>query len=143
VAKKRLERDEEDLVRLYLNDIGQYPLLTKNDEVRLAQQIEGGNAARGELEKGTGLSASSGGSRRASPGISQRRQFGEGVRGLEPKNIRPDPPSVDGLFNRVLVREGHHGEERTSTCLSSRDTCLSSRDRAAAAVTTRAALGVA
>jgi RNA polymerase sigma factor (sigma-70 family) len=57
VAKQRLERDEEDLVRLYLNDIGQYPLLTKNDEVRLAQQIEGGNAARGELEKGTGLSA--------------------------------------------------------------------------------------
>jgi RNA polymerase sigma factor (sigma-70 family) len=54
---KKLERDEEDLVRLYLNDIGQYPLLTKNDEVRLAQQIEGGNAARGELEKGTGLSA--------------------------------------------------------------------------------------
>jgi DNA-directed RNA polymerase sigma subunit (sigma70/sigma32) len=57
VAKKRLERDEEGLVRLYLTDIGQYPLLTKNDEVRLAQQIEGGNAARGELEKGTGLSA--------------------------------------------------------------------------------------
>jgi len=57
VAKKRLEGDEEDLVRLYLNDIGQYPLLTRNDEVRLAQQIEGGNAARGELEKATGLSA--------------------------------------------------------------------------------------
>ena len=57
MAKKRLEGDEEDLVRLYLNDIGQYPLLTRNDEVRLAQQIEGGNAARGELEKATGLSA--------------------------------------------------------------------------------------
>jgi len=45
VAKERVERDEEDLVRLYLTDIGQYPLLTKDDEVRLAQQIEGGNAA--------------------------------------------------------------------------------------------------
>ena len=44
VAKERVERDEEDLVRLYLTDIGQYPLLTKDDEVRLAQQIEGGNA---------------------------------------------------------------------------------------------------
>ncbi|MGH9042159.1 MAG: sigma-70 family RNA polymerase sigma factor, partial [Acidimicrobiia bacterium] len=53
-----MERDEEDLVRLYLTDIGQYPLLTKDDEVRLAQQIEGGNAARTELEKATGLSAS-------------------------------------------------------------------------------------
>ena len=46
MAKERVERDEEDLVRLYLTDIGQYPLLTKDDEVRLAQQIENGNAAR-------------------------------------------------------------------------------------------------
>ena len=50
MPKERVERDEEDLVRLYLTDIGQYPLLTKDDEVRLAQQIESGNAARGELE---------------------------------------------------------------------------------------------
>jgi RNA polymerase sigma factor (sigma-70 family) len=49
VAKERVERDEEDLVRLYLTDIGQYPLLTKDDEVRLAQQIEIGNGAREEL----------------------------------------------------------------------------------------------
>jgi RNA polymerase sigma factor (sigma-70 family) len=52
VAKERVERDEEDLVRLYLTDIGQYPLLTKDDEVRLAQQIEAGNAARTELLTG-------------------------------------------------------------------------------------------
>src|ERR1041385_8534676 len=58
VAKERVERDEEDLVRLYLTDIGQYPLLTKDDEVRLAQAIEGGNAARSELEKGNSISAS-------------------------------------------------------------------------------------
>src|SRR5205807_3406866 len=58
VAKERVERDEEDLVRLYLTDIGQYPLLTKDDEVRLAQAIEGGNAARCELEKGSSISAS-------------------------------------------------------------------------------------
>src|SRR5437764_2526412 len=50
VAKERVERDEEDLVRLYLTDIGQYPLLTKDDEVRLAQAIEGGTEARGEME---------------------------------------------------------------------------------------------
>ena len=50
MAKERVERDEEDLVRLYLTDIGQYPLLTKEDEVRLAQQIEFGNAAREEFE---------------------------------------------------------------------------------------------
>ena len=46
MAKERVERDEEDLVRLYLTDIGQYPLLTKDDEVRLAQAIEAGNEAR-------------------------------------------------------------------------------------------------
>ena len=49
MAKERGERDEEDLVRLYLTDIGQYELLTKDDEVRLAQAIEAGHAARREL----------------------------------------------------------------------------------------------
>ena len=52
LPKERVERDEEDLVRLYLTDIGQYPLLTKDDEVRLAQAIEAGNEARTELEAG-------------------------------------------------------------------------------------------
>ena len=50
MAKERIERDEEDLVRLYLTDIGQYPLLTKDDEVRLAQAIEAGAEARAEFE---------------------------------------------------------------------------------------------
>ena len=50
MAKDRVERDEEDLVRLYLTDIGQYPLLTKDDEVRLAQVIEKGADARGQLD---------------------------------------------------------------------------------------------
>ncbi len=49
MAKERLERDEEDLVRLYLTDIGQYPLLNKDDEVRLAQDIELGYKAFREL----------------------------------------------------------------------------------------------
>jgi RNA polymerase sigma factor (sigma-70 family) len=51
VAKDRIDRDEEDLVRLYLTDIGQYALLTKDDEVRLAKAIETGKAATAELEK--------------------------------------------------------------------------------------------
>ena len=49
MPKQRPERAEEDLVRLYLSDIGKHPLLTKADEARLAQQIEDGNAARLEL----------------------------------------------------------------------------------------------
>jgi RNA polymerase sigma factor (sigma-70 family) len=51
VAKARVERGEEDLIHLYLSDIGRYPLLTKDDEVRLAQAIEAGVEAREDLEK--------------------------------------------------------------------------------------------
>jgi RNA polymerase sigma factor (sigma-70 family) len=51
VPKERAERDEEeDLVRLYLSDIGRYPLLSKDDEARLAQEIETGNQAARQLE---------------------------------------------------------------------------------------------
>ena len=57
MAKDRVERDEEDLVRLYLTDIGQYSLLTKDDEVRLAKQIENGKAAIAELDTATELTA--------------------------------------------------------------------------------------
>ncbi|MDX2379036.1 MAG: sigma-70 family RNA polymerase sigma factor, partial [Acidimicrobiia bacterium] len=52
MAKDRVERDDEDLVRLYLTDIGQYTLLTKEDEVRLAKAIEAGNEAISTLDEG-------------------------------------------------------------------------------------------
>ena len=57
MPKERVERDEEDLVRLYLTDIGQYPLLTKDDEVRLAQAIEKGVEARQKLESSEEVTA--------------------------------------------------------------------------------------
>ena len=57
MPKERVERDEEDLVRLYLTDIGQYPLLTKEDEVRLAQKIEKGVEARVKLSTSEELTA--------------------------------------------------------------------------------------
>ena len=40
VKSRREDRDYEDLVRLYLEDVGRHDLLTKDDEVRLAQAIE-------------------------------------------------------------------------------------------------------
>ena len=49
VPIKRGAQPEEDLVRLYLTDIGKYALLTKDDEARLAQATEAGRQARGEL----------------------------------------------------------------------------------------------
>ena len=54
MAKVR-EREDEDLVRLYLADIGRYDLLTKDDEARLSQAYERGLAARAELESGERL----------------------------------------------------------------------------------------
>ena len=52
MAKDRVDRDDEDLVRLYLTDIGQYTLLTKDDEVRLAKAIEFGKEAIAQLDAG-------------------------------------------------------------------------------------------
>jgi RNA polymerase sigma factor (sigma-70 family) len=50
VKGRREDRDYEDLVRLYLEDVGRHNLLTKDDEIRLAQAIETGTAATERLE---------------------------------------------------------------------------------------------
>ena len=52
MVNKRAVQPEEDLVRLYLNDVGKHALLSKDDEARLAQAIEAGREARGELAGG-------------------------------------------------------------------------------------------
>jgi RNA polymerase sigma factor (sigma-70 family) len=49
MPNNRVGQPEEDLVRLYLNDVGKHALLTKDDEVRLAQAVEAGREARAEL----------------------------------------------------------------------------------------------
>jgi RNA polymerase sigma factor (sigma-70 family) len=68
VKSRREDRDYEDLVRLYLEDVGRHDLLTKDDEVRLAQAIEAGVAARAELEAAKKLTPT------------QRRQLRRGIR---------------------------------------------------------------
>jgi RNA polymerase sigma factor (sigma-70 family) len=55
VPNNHAAQPEEDLVRLYLNDIGKHSLLTKDDEARLAQAIEAGRAARTEMGSGKQL----------------------------------------------------------------------------------------
>ncbi len=52
MAQKRLEAGDQDLVRLYLDGVGQYPLLAKEDEVCLAKLIEDGRAAQARLVAG-------------------------------------------------------------------------------------------
>ena len=49
VPHKPRQRPDEDLVRLYLNQVGRHALLTKDDEARLAQAMEAGRAARDRL----------------------------------------------------------------------------------------------
>jgi RNA polymerase sigma factor (sigma-70 family) len=55
VPSKRAGQPEEDLVRLYLNDVGKRALLTREDEVRLAKRVEARQQARGELAGAEGI----------------------------------------------------------------------------------------
>jgi DNA-directed RNA polymerase sigma subunit (sigma70/sigma32) len=45
MAQLLVERDESDIVKVYLKGIGQFALLTKFDEARLAKTIEAGRQA--------------------------------------------------------------------------------------------------
>lgn len=49
MPNKRAQMPDEDLIRLYMSDLGRYRLLTKDDEARLAQVAEAGREARAEL----------------------------------------------------------------------------------------------
>ena len=109
MAKERVERDEEDLVRLYLTDIGQYPLLTKDDEVRLAQAIESRWEAEEELKTKKGLTPT------------RRRELNRAVRDGEKaqrtfvqSNLRlvvsiPKKYQASGLPLLDLIQEGNLG----------------------------------
>ena len=51
----RAAQPEEDLVRLYLNDVGRHSLLSRQDEIGLAQAVEAGQEARAELASAEGI----------------------------------------------------------------------------------------
>jgi RNA polymerase sigma factor (sigma-70 family) len=100
---------DEDLVHLYLVDVGRHPLLTKRDEVELAQRIEAGAEAREQL----GASAMATPAvrralaRRARDGDSARHEFVEANLRLVfsiAKNYRSS-----GLQLLDLVQEGNLG----------------------------------
>jgi RNA polymerase sigma factor (sigma-70 family) len=44
-AKRRVERDEEDLLGLYLHEVGEFALLSKDDEARLGRRLEAAKEA--------------------------------------------------------------------------------------------------
>jgi RNA polymerase sigma factor (sigma-70 family) len=49
-SKSVVPRDDQELVRLYLVDVGRHPLLSRDEEVRLASQIELGRTAQAALQ---------------------------------------------------------------------------------------------
>jgi len=51
MPNKPAQMPDQDLVRLYLSEIGRFRLLTKDDETRLAQEAEEGREARAELAR--------------------------------------------------------------------------------------------
>jgi RNA polymerase sigma factor (sigma-70 family) len=57
IAGHRVERDESDIVKLYLRGIGQYALLTKLEETQLAKMIDAGRAASLAERSATELTA--------------------------------------------------------------------------------------
>ena len=55
MTNQRVVQADADLIRAYLSDVARHPLLTKDDEQRLARQIEAGNAARETLDRAAAL----------------------------------------------------------------------------------------
>jgi RNA polymerase sigma factor (sigma-70 family) len=101
--------DDEDLVHLYLVDVGRHPLLTKRDEVELAQRIEAGAEARAQLGANDGQRPAARRElvRRAGDGDSARHTFVEANLRLVvsiAKNYRSS-----GLQLLDLVQEGNLG----------------------------------
>ena len=101
--------DDEDLVRLYLRDIGRHPLLTKDDEVHLAKLIEAGAEARAALEAPGMLSSSQRAAlrRTAKRGASAERRFVESNLRLVVSIAKRYQAS--GLPLLDLVQEGNLG----------------------------------
>ncbi len=108
-ASRQATYDDEDLIRLYLVDIGRHPLLTKRDEIRLAQRIESGIEASQRLD---GDVASNGVSRRE---LRRRARDGDAARlAFIEANLRlvvsiANRYRTSGLNFLDLVQEGNLG----------------------------------
>ena len=85
MAKGTSETSDEDPVRLYLDGIGRFPLLTKEDEVRLAQTIEVGRLAAAELAGAEALSSLREGELRRSRRAGTQSAHRRSIRGDRPR----------------------------------------------------------
>jgi RNA polymerase sigma factor (sigma-70 family) len=108
-TSRHASHDGEDLVRLYLNDIGRHALLSKDDELGLAQRIEAGAEARRHLG-GEAASKPAGRrelTRRVRDGDAARRTFVEANLRLVVSIAKRYRTS--GLPLLDLVQEGNFG----------------------------------
>jgi RNA polymerase sigma factor (sigma-70 family) len=108
-TSRRATRGGNDLVRLYLTDIGRHALLSKDDEIGLAQRIEAGAEARRQLG-GSAASKWAGRRelrRRVRDGDAARRAFVEANLRLVVSIAKRYPTS--GLSFLDLVQEGNLG----------------------------------
>ena len=101
---------DADLLRMYLNEIGQHDLLTRDDEQRIGRVIEAGRRA---APRGRGRRRPA--PRRHQSGAAGRGRFrpagGEGLRGGQPAPGRVDRQALPvlGLLLLDLVQEGNMG----------------------------------
>ncbi len=102
--------DGEDLLQLYLNDIGRHPLLERDDEVRLGEQIAEGREATQALEAGSG--DLEGGERRRLEGLVKAGE--EATRQFIRSNLRlvvsiAKRYQSSGVALLDLIQEGNFG----------------------------------
>ena len=55
ITEQRADRDDSDIVKLYLRGIGKYALLTKLEETQLAKLIDAGREASATASSATAL----------------------------------------------------------------------------------------
>jgi RNA polymerase sigma factor (sigma-70 family) len=107
-AGMRSDQENLDLLRVYLDQIGRHPLLTKEDEIELSQAYEAGLDAQGKLA-GTGPDDP------ARPGLEAAAERGEWARRkMIESNLRlvvsvARRYSATGLPMGDLVQEGNLG----------------------------------
>ena len=106
------EAPGEDLVRVYLKEIGRYPLLRADEEVGLAKTIEAGDKAAARLEKSNGRA------RRAHPLASSQKRSARRANARSGRSSKPNLRLVVSIARRYqgfglplldLIQDGNVG----------------------------------
>ncbi len=105
VSDRASQGEEEDLIRRYLADVGQYELLTKEGEVRLASRIRLGIEAREALEIAELLAAESNTKTGAGKSGSGKSAKASKTAGKGKKPAKAPAGKSAGAFTKEAVKE--------------------------------------